>query len=141
MLSWVAAKMARPRRMDAPSESFGSESTLDRSQAESAEVASEEPGVPRLQALTAASDSAVRTSKARCMGDKLFFRTMTDEPLTPDTAEMKARIREVQDRRRDRIRWSIGKHTAELAIAALREPRAYRASSKRRARKRKKRLL
>lgn len=66
---------------------------------------------------------------------------MTDEPLTPDTAEMRARIREIQNRRRDRIRWSMGKHTAELAIAALREPRAYRASGKRRSRKRTKRLL
>lgn len=66
---------------------------------------------------------------------------MTDEPLKPDTAEMKARIREVQDRRRDRIRWSIGKHTAELAISALAGPREYRPSAKRRARKRTKRLL
>jgi hypothetical protein len=66
---------------------------------------------------------------------------MTDEPITPNTAEMKARIREIQDRRRDRIRWSIGKHTAEMAIAALREPGAYRPSGKRRCRKRKKRLL
>jgi hypothetical protein len=66
---------------------------------------------------------------------------MTDEPLTPTTAEMQARIRAVQDRRRDRIRWSIGKHTAELAISALAEPRVYRPSAKRRARKRKKRLL
>ena len=74
------------------------------------------------------------------MGDKLFFTAMTDEPLTPDTAEMKARIREIQDRRRDRIRWSIGKHTAEMAIAAL-ERREYRRSGKRRARKGKKRQL
>jgi hypothetical protein len=66
---------------------------------------------------------------------------MTDEPLTPNTAEMEARIREVQDRRRDRIRWSIGKHTAEMAISALALPREYRPSGKRRARKRKKRLL
>jgi hypothetical protein len=66
---------------------------------------------------------------------------MTDEPLTPNTAEMEARIREVQDRRRDRIRWSIGKHTAELAISALAAPRVYRPSGKRRARKRTKRLL
>jgi hypothetical protein len=66
---------------------------------------------------------------------------MTDETLTPTTAEMQARIREVQDRRRDRIRWSIGKHTAELAISALAPPRTYRASGKRRSRKRKKRLL
>jgi hypothetical protein len=66
---------------------------------------------------------------------------MTDETLTPNTAEMEARIREVQDRRGDRIRWSIGKHTAEMAISALAAPRVYRASSKRRARKRTKRLL
>jgi len=66
---------------------------------------------------------------------------MTDEPRMPNTAEMEARIQEVQDRRRDRIRWSIGKHTAEMAIAALREPRAYRASGKRRCRKKSKRLL
>lgn len=66
---------------------------------------------------------------------------MTDEPLTPNTAEMKARIAEIQDRRRDRIRWSIGKHTAEMAISALAGAREYRPSSKRRARKRKKRLL
>jgi hypothetical protein len=75
------------------------------------------------------------------MGDKLFFRTMTDEPLTPNTAEMAARIRDIQERRRDRIRWSVGKHTAEMAIAALREPRAYRPSGKRRSRKKNKRLL
>jgi hypothetical protein len=66
---------------------------------------------------------------------------MTDEPITPTTAEMEARIRDVAERRRDRIRWSIGKHTAEMAIAALREPRAYRPSSKCRRRKRAKRLL
>jgi hypothetical protein len=66
---------------------------------------------------------------------------MTDEPLTPNTAEMEARIREVQDRRRDRIRWSIGKHTAEMAISALALPRRYRPSAKCRRRKRAKRLL
>jgi hypothetical protein len=66
---------------------------------------------------------------------------MTDEPITPTTAELEARIRDVAERRRDRIRWSIGKHTAEMAIAALREPRAYRPSGKRRRRKRSKRML
>jgi hypothetical protein len=66
---------------------------------------------------------------------------MTDEPITPNTAEMEARIREIQDRRRDRIRWSIGKHTAEMALSALAAPREYKPSAKRRARKRKKRLL
>jgi hypothetical protein len=66
---------------------------------------------------------------------------MTDEPLTQTTAEMEARIQAIRDRRRDRIRWSIGKHTAELALAALAPPHTYKPSAKRRARKRKKRLL
>lgn len=66
---------------------------------------------------------------------------MTDQPITPNTAEMEARIKEIQVRRRERIRWSIGKHTAEMAIAALSMPHEYRPSSKRRRRKRAKRLL
>ena len=66
---------------------------------------------------------------------------MSDQPLNPDTAEMEARLRDIAERRRDRIRWHIGKQTAEMAIAALRGPRAYRASGKRRRRKRSKRLL
>jgi hypothetical protein len=66
---------------------------------------------------------------------------MPDELLNPDTAEMAARLRDIQERRRDRIRWNIGKHTAELAIAALRGPREYRRSGKSRRRKRMKRLL
>jgi hypothetical protein len=66
---------------------------------------------------------------------------MPEHPINPNTAEMEARIKEIQVRRRDRIRWTIGKHTAEMAIAALSEPRVYRASGKRRSRKRAKRLL
>jgi hypothetical protein len=66
---------------------------------------------------------------------------MDDQPLNPNTAEMAAKLRDIAARRRDRIRWSIGKHTAEMAIAALRGPRAYRASGKCRRRKRSKRLL
>lgn len=66
---------------------------------------------------------------------------MPDELLNPNTAEMEARLRDIQERRRDRIRWNIGKHTAELAIAALRGMREYRPSGKRRRRKRGKRLL
>jgi hypothetical protein len=66
---------------------------------------------------------------------------MPDELLNPDTAEMEARLRDIQERRRDRIRWNIGKHTAELAIAALRTPHEYKASGKCRRRKRAKRLL
>jgi hypothetical protein len=66
---------------------------------------------------------------------------MSEELLSPDTDEMKARLRDISERRRDRIRWSIGKHTAEMAIAALQGPKLYRPSGKRRARKRRKRLL
>ena len=66
---------------------------------------------------------------------------MPEELLTPNTAEMEARIRDISERRRDRIRWSIGKHTAEMAIAALQGPKVYRPSGKRRSRKRAKRLL
>lgn len=66
------------------------------------------------------------------------------EPRTPNTAEMEAvgrRILDVQQRRRERIRWHLGKHTAELAIAALADPHEYRRSGKCRRRKRAKRLL
>lgn len=66
---------------------------------------------------------------------------MADELLNPDTAEMKARLRDIQERRRDRIRWNIGKHTAELAIAALKRTTEYRPSGKCRRRKKAKRLL
>lgn len=65
---------------------------------------------------------------------------MADELLNPNTAEMEARLRDIQVRRRDRIRWSIGKHTAEMAIAALSRTE-YRKSGKCRRRKRAKRLL
>ena len=67
-----------------------------------------------------------------------------ESPRTPNTAEMeivKGRIQDLQATRRDRIRWQITKHTAELAIAALADPRPYRRSGKHRRRKRTKRLL
>src|SRR3954466_16109700 len=69
---------------------------------------------------------------------------MTDDPIQPNTAEMEAmgkRILAIQERRRDRIRWHLGKHTAEMAIAALAEKPDYVASGKCRRRKRSKRLL
>lgn len=69
---------------------------------------------------------------------------MADGDLDPNTAEMKAveqRILDIQERRRGRIRWHIGKHTAELAIAALMRTAPYKRSSKSRRRKRSKRLL
>jgi hypothetical protein len=67
----------------------------------------------------------------------------TDD-LTPNTDEMQAmeiRIRDIQERRRERIPWHITKHTAELAIAALSRGGRYRPSGKCRKRKRTKRLL
>ena len=79
-------------------------------------------------------------SRTRCIA----MTDSDDEPRNPNTAEMeivKGRIQDVQARRRDRIRWQITKHTAELAIAALAEPRPYRRSGKHRSRKRAKRLL
>jgi hypothetical protein len=69
--------------------------------------------------------------------------TPTDD-LTPNTDEMQVmqgRIRDIQERRRERIRWHITKHTAELAIAALSRGGNYRPSGKCRRRKRAKRLL
>jgi hypothetical protein len=58
------------------------------------------------------------------------------------TAEVKAVVEDVQRAHRGRVRWGIGKHTAELALRALdrRAPRKPR-SSKVRRRKRYKRLL
>jgi hypothetical protein len=68
-----------------------------------------------------------------------------NDDLTPNTDEMQAmkgRIESIQQRRRDRIRWHITKHTAELAIAALADRSPYRPSGKCRRRKRgTKRLL
>jgi hypothetical protein len=69
---------------------------------------------------------------------------MTEEPLSPNTAEMEAmgtRIRAIQERKRERIKWHVGKHTAEMAIAAFSRATPYRVSGKCRRRKRGKRLL
>jgi len=60
------------------------------------------------------------------------------------TAEVKAVVQDVQRRHRGRIKWGIGRHTAELALRALKEPRLVLrrpSSSKSRRRKRHKRLL
>ena len=59
------------------------------------------------------------------------------------TAEVAAVVQNVHRKRKSRIQWSIGRHTAELALRAL-EPvpqRARRRSGKSRRRKRHKRLL
>jgi hypothetical protein len=58
-----------------------------------------------------------------------------------DLDEVKRRVEEIQRRKRGRIQWRIGRHTAELAIEAIDAPPKGPRSSKQRRRKRKKRLL
>jgi hypothetical protein len=58
-----------------------------------------------------------------------------------DLDEVKRRLEEIQQRKRGRIQWGIGRHTAELAIEAIEPPAKSSRSSKQRRRKRKKRLL
>ena len=67
----------------------------------------------------------------------------TAEPPMATTAEVAAVVQNVQRKHRGRIRWSVGQHTAELALRALDEsPRTERRpSAKSRRRKRHKRLL
>lgn len=55
--------------------------------------------------------------------------------------EVQRRLSEIQSRKRGRIRWSISRHTAEMAIDAIVPPKAPARSGKARRRKRKKRLL
>jgi hypothetical protein len=59
-----------------------------------------------------------------------------------DLAEVQRRLKEIQSRRRSRIRWNMSTHTAELAISAI-VPQADKPprSAKQRRRKRHKRLL
>ncbi|MFL5612933.1 MAG: hypothetical protein ACJ796_04655 [Gemmatimonadaceae bacterium] len=67
-----------------------------------------------------------------------------DEPPMATTAEVAAVVQTVQRKHRGRIRWSIGRHTAELALSALgKKPHVSRheRSSKSRRRKRQKRML
>jgi hypothetical protein len=65
---------------------------------------------------------------------------MTDEP--DDLGEVQRRLQDIQRRKRGRIRWQIGKHTAELAIDAIEgRERRDRVNGKTRRRKRRKRLL
>jgi hypothetical protein len=58
-----------------------------------------------------------------------------------DLDEVRRRVEDIQRRKRGRIKWAIGKHTAELAIEAIEPPPKQRRSGKQRRRKRKKRLL
>lgn len=64
---------------------------------------------------------------------------MTEEP--DNLEEVQRRLSEIQSRKRGRIRWSISRHTAEMAIGAIAEPKTPPRSGKARRRKRKKRLL
>jgi hypothetical protein len=68
---------------------------------------------------------------------------MVDDPQDPqDLAEVQRRLQEIQRRKRPRIRWSITRHTAELAIGALESAQAKpRRSGKPHRRQRRKRLL
>ena len=73
-----------------------------------------------------------------------------DKPNEPEdvpmatTAEVAAVVQGVHRRRRGQVRWSLGRHTAEMALRALEEPprpRRRPSSSKNRRRKRHKRML
>ena len=64
---------------------------------------------------------------------------MSDNP--DELEEIQRRVQEIQHRKRGRISWRIGKHTAEMAIVAIApKPRVHK-SGKQRRRKRHKRLL
>jgi len=67
---------------------------------------------------------------------------MSDEP--EDLAEVQRQLEAIQRRKRDDVRWSMSRHTAERAIEAIAAPDAAPERSgpgKRRRRKRHKRLL
>jgi hypothetical protein len=66
--------------------------------------------------------------------------SMSDSP--GNLAEVQRRLKEIQSRRRSRIRWNMSTHTAELAISAIVPPQNKPPkSAKQRRRKRHKRLL
>ena len=80
---------------------------------------------------------AVNMRANACLGE---VQGMSDAPN--DEAEVQRRVEEIQRRKRNRIRWSLTPHTAELALTALKESSdPPRRSGKRRRRKRHKRLL
>jgi len=67
-----------------------------------------------------------------------------DEPMSDsadDLDEVRRRVEEIQRKKRGRIQWRIGRHTAELAIEAIEEPVKVPRKGKSRRRQRKKRLL
>lgn len=66
-----------------------------------------------------------------------------DDPAHPHLAEVAGHLDRIREGRRGKLRWNVGKHTAELAIGALGGESRERSplSSKSRRRKRYKRLL
>jgi hypothetical protein len=59
-----------------------------------------------------------------------------------DLEEVRRRLQDIQRTKRGRIKWQIGKHTAELAIGAIAPPENNeRKRGKSRRRQKKKRLL
>jgi hypothetical protein len=69
---------------------------------------------------------------------------MTDD-APKDLEEVQRRLGEIQSRKRGETRWTISRHTAEMAMEAIAEPRppspAAKSNGKSRRRKRRKRLL
>lgn len=69
---------------------------------------------------------------------------MSDGEDSPEhLQEVQRRLAEIQQRKRGRVRWTVGQHTAELALDALGVDRkiASKRHGKQRRRKRRKRLL
>ena len=58
-----------------------------------------------------------------------------------DLAEVQRRLKEIQSRKRNRIRWNMSTHTAEIAIEAIAPSSSKPRPAKQRRRKRHKRLL
>jgi hypothetical protein len=85
-----------------------------------------------------ADPGATRRSSERRTANR-YERQMTDGP--DDLDEVRRRVEEIQRRKRGRIQWRIGRHTAELAIGAIEKPPRPPRNGKSRRRKRKKRLL
>ena len=69
--------------------------------------------------------------------------SMSDAPK--DLEEVQRRLGEIQSRKRDETRWTISRHTAEMAMEAITEPQppssAAKSNGKSRRRKRRKRML
>ena len=61
----------------------------------------------------------------------------------PDLDAVRRRLTEIQETKRDRVRWGVSRRTAELALVALEDfvPPKKKAVGKARRRKRHKRLL